>query len=99
MIWSEIRQAYPNEWLVVEALHAHTTTDKHRMLDAVSVVEHCADSSCALQSYRRLHRQFPARELYFVHTSREELDIREQQWLGIRVNRLYKLVGPYHLRS
>jgi hypothetical protein len=26
------------------------------------------------------------REFYFVHTSREELDIVERQWLGIRKN-------------
>ncbi len=35
-------------------------------------------------SYRRLHGCYPQRELYFVHTSREELDIEERRWLGIR---------------
>ncbi len=25
MHWSKIRQAYPKQWLVVEALEAHTT--------------------------------------------------------------------------
>jgi hypothetical protein len=30
--------------------------------------------------YRQWHQPFPVREVYFVHTSREELDIRERQW-------------------
>jgi len=27
MIWSEVRQAYHNQWLIIEALEAHTTPD------------------------------------------------------------------------
>jgi len=30
-----------------------------------------------MQSYRRLHQQYPIREFYFVNTGRETLDIRE----------------------
>jgi hypothetical protein len=44
----------------------------------------CSDGSAAFQCYRRLHQQFPQREFYFLHTSREALDIRESRWLGIR---------------
>jgi hypothetical protein len=46
-----------------------------------------------LDSYRRLHQQYPSREFYFVHTSREELDIREQQWLGIRRSHAHRVEG------
>ncbi len=84
MQWSEIRKVYPDEWLIIEALQAHTTSTNQRQLDRIAVVERCTDGNSAMQSYRRLHRQYPVREFYFVHTSREELDIREQQWLGIR---------------
>ena len=41
-----------------------------------------------MQSYRHLHQQHPAREFYFVHTSREKPDIREQQWAGIQQRRV-----------
>jgi hypothetical protein len=34
-----------------------------------------------MEKSHRFHQQYPTRE--FVHTSREELDIRERQWLGI----------------
>ncbi len=84
MQWSEVRKAYPNEWLIIEALQAQTTPSNRRQLVKIAVVEHYTDGSSAMQSYCRLHQQYPAREFYFVHTSRNELDIREQQWLGIR---------------
>ena len=84
MQWSEIRQTYPNEWLIIEALEAETTPSHQRELKRIAVVERCADSTVALQSYRRLHQQYPSREFYYVHTSRKVLDIREQLWVGIR---------------
>lgn len=84
MDWSEVRQAYPNEWLIIEALEARTTPAHQRTLQRIAVVERCIDGRMALQSYRRLHEQYPLREFYFVHTSREILDIREQVWVGIR---------------
>jgi len=84
MQWSDIRKAYPDQWLIIEALQAYTTCDNRRHLDKIAIIERCVDGSAAMQSYRRLHQQHPSREFYFVHTSREELDIRERQWLGIR---------------
>jgi hypothetical protein len=85
MIWSEIRRAYPSQWLIVEALEAHTTPDKRRELDRLAVIETCFDGSEAMKRYRELHKQYPFREFYFVHTDREELEIYERQWLGVRI--------------
>ena len=84
MLWSEIRKAYPNQWLVVEALEAHTTPNSQRELEKIAVIETCSDGMTAMKRYRHLHAQFPEREFYFVNTSRAELDIRERQWVGIR---------------
>ena len=84
MIWPEIREKYPNQWLIVEALEAHSNAEQQRKLDNIIVIESCDDGGAALQAYRRLHHRYPAREFYFLHTSREEPDIRERQWLGIR---------------
>jgi hypothetical protein len=83
MKWIEVRRKYPDQWLIIEALQAHTTSESQRVLDAVKVIERCADSVNAMQSYRRLHERYPERELYFAHTSRERLDIRERVWVGI----------------
>ena len=84
MQWQEVRLSYPNQWLIVEALLAHTEKNLHRHHDKLAVIEPCADAKAAMQQYRVLHQQYPEREFYFVHTSREALDILERQWLGIR---------------
>ena len=84
MKWSVIRNAYPDQWLVVEALEAHTQANNQRHIERFAVIEPCTDGNSAMQTYRRLYIQNPMREFYFVHTSRKELDIRERTWTGIR---------------
>ena len=84
MLWPEIRNVYPNQWLVVEALQAHTTPEQKRHLDQIAVVDICPDGSAAMRRYRDMHQQYPTREFYFVHTGRAELDIRVRKWLGVR---------------
>ena len=92
MQWPEIRNAYPDQWLVIEALEAHTTPDQQRILDRLAVVDRCPDGAAAFQAYRSLHQQYPQREFYSVHTSNEELMIEERPWLGIR--RAYETFAP-----
>jgi len=84
MNWSELRTTYPDQWLIIEAIEAHTTADSHRVLHRLAVIEACPDGATAMQRYRQIHQEFPQREFYFVHTSREELVVRERQWLGVR---------------
>jgi hypothetical protein len=50
MQWSEIRQAYPNRWLIVEPLEAHTTPDRRRHLDCLAIIETCPDGAITLQN-------------------------------------------------
>ncbi len=83
MRWYEIREKYPDQWLIIEALEAHTE-DQRRLLDQIAVVQVCSDGAAALQEYRQLHQHYPQREFYYVHTAREALDIRERQWLGMK---------------
>jgi hypothetical protein len=84
MNWSEICQTYVNQWLVVEALKAHTTSDHQRWLEELAVIEICTSGNEAMKKYQHFHQQYPYREFYFVHTSQEKLDIRERQWFGIK---------------
>ena len=83
MQWTDIRRAHPDEWLVIEALEAHTLGGR-RMFDRIAVVEVCPDGATAHDRYRTLHGAHPDRELYFVHTANEELEIEERPWVGIR---------------
>jgi hypothetical protein len=84
MNWQSVRDAYPDQWLIIEALSAYTTLEHVRVIERMSVIEQCADGAAAFARYRTLHQQIPEREFYFVHTSRTELDIQEVQWLGVR---------------
>jgi hypothetical protein len=83
MTWPEIRRHHPERWLLVEAVEAHSEAGR-RLVDNLAVVDEFADSPTALREYLRLHRQAPERELYVLHTDREDLDIAERTWLGLR---------------
>lgn len=83
MKWEKIRNHYPDQWLLIEAIKAHSDHNK-RILDEISVVSTFSDSVAAMKGYIQLHRDAPERELYVFHTNREELDITERRWLGIR---------------
>jgi len=84
MNWQSVREAYPNQWLIIEAINAYTNPDHLRVIDQLRVVEQCSDGTSAFQRYRVLHTEYPEREFYFVRTSRKVLKIREVQWLGVR---------------
>lgn len=83
MEWEEIRQQYPKQWLLVEAMDAHSESNK-RIVDQLSVIDSFDNSDNALRSCRQMHRKLPKRELYVLHTDREKIDISERKWLGIR---------------
>jgi hypothetical protein len=83
MHWQEIRTHYPHQWLLVEAITAHTEASR-RVLDKLAVVNTFHDSAAAMKEYSQLHHDAPERELYVLHTSRDQLNITERKWLGIR---------------
>jgi hypothetical protein len=81
--WEEIRRQFPRQWLLVEAIAAHSSEGR-RILDDIAVLDAFQEAGTAMKSYQELHRRSPQRELYVVHTDREALDIGEIDWLGIR---------------
>ena len=83
MVWQDIRKYYPQQWLLVEAIQAHSEANK-RILEQLAVVDTFPDSIAAMQRYTQLHHEAPQRELYVFHTSRERLDISERSWFGVR---------------
>jgi hypothetical protein len=83
MRWPEVRAAHPEQWLVIEALDAHSENDQ-RVVDRIAVVDVCADGRATMKRYAELRREHPHREFCFVHTSRVELQIEERLWLGVR---------------
>jgi hypothetical protein len=75
MNWQQIRETYPGNWVVVEALNAHTE-GVNRVLDQLELVAAFGDDShAAWAHYERIHKSDRTRELYVLHTDRQDLNI------------------------
>ncbi len=84
MLWEEIKKHYKSEWLLVEAFDARTEGDR-RIVQQLTVLGTFGNKGDeALKQYLAMHKKYPERELYVVHSDRPELDIEERAWLGIR---------------
>lgn len=83
MPWQEIREHYPHQWLLLEAIKAHSSEGR-RILESLAVLETYPNGLSAMRRYSELHGQAPHRELYVLHTDREVLEIEEVHWPGIR---------------
>lgn len=83
MTWTDVRNHYPSQWLLVEALEAHSEGER-RIIDDLAVVSKYPDSVTAMRDYKKRHRDSPEREFLVLHTDREELDVTERRWLGVR---------------
>jgi hypothetical protein len=83
MTWQDIRNHFPHQWLLLEALEAYSEQGK-RIVKQLAVISSFENSIVAMKAYAKLHHEAPMRELYIFHTDREQLDIHERSWLGIR---------------
>jgi hypothetical protein len=83
MTWKDIRRNFPHQWLLLEAVEAYSESGK-RIVKQLAVISTFHDSIVAMKAYAKLHHEAPVRELYVFHTDREQLDIHERRWLGIR---------------
>lgn len=83
MKWSNIRDIYPNCWVLVEALATHSNNHK-RTIEEMSVVSEYDDPKHAWSSYKKLHLSEPNRELYVFYTGNEFIEVIEQPFTGIR---------------
>lgn len=83
MNWQTVREHYPKQWLLIEAIKARSEGGK-RILEQISVIHVCSDSRTAMNEYKKLKKEAPAREMFVLHTSNPEIEITERQWFGIR---------------
>jgi hypothetical protein len=84
MKWEDVRQAFPDQWVLIEAIHAFTNEKSERILEEVAPIKMFDNSPEAMKSYKIFHREDPSREMYVLHTSREEPNIIEKKWVGVR---------------
>ena len=75
MNWQELRQNYPSNWLVVEAIDAFTENNQRIIPNLRFIAAFGSDWQAAWDHYKSLHRADKDREYYVLHTDRESLDI------------------------
>ena len=78
MRWVEVQEKFPE----FEATEAHSV-DGFRCVEAVTIIDRYDDSIEAMHRYKEIHREQPAKEIYFLHTSRSDLKI-EEKWIGFK---------------
>jgi glucose-6-phosphate isomerase len=84
MKWEEVCQAFPYQWVLIEAIQANTNDESERILEEVAPLKKFSNSPEAMKAYQELHRENPSRELYVLHTSRKNPNIIEKKWVGVR---------------
>lgn len=82
MRWQDVQERFPNEWVVMEVMKAHSDSG-YRYIKDVVVIDRFESSLDAMDRYEELRKDQPEREYCFFHTSREKLVARER-YVGIR---------------
>lgn len=82
MNWQAIREAYPHQWVLVEALDAKTVNGQRIIERMVLISEHGDSWKSVWEAYKRLHNAHREREYIFLHTDREELNIKVRDTFG-----------------
>lgn len=83
MNWPNVRDKYPDRWVLVEAIKAKSLNRK-RHIDEMSVLLDYSETKDAWNAYKEHHLAEPDREFYIFHTSNESLEVLEQPFTGIR---------------
>ncbi len=95
MRWEDLRNTAPQQWVIIEAVDAHTEGN-NRIIENIQLVEVFGkDNIGALRRYAQLHKSHPEKEFYVFHTSRPELNVKERKWTGIRgiIMKIYFVYG------
>lgn len=84
MKWEDVCQAFPEQWVLIEAVQAYTNEQSERILEEVTPLKKFTTSPEAMRAYQEIHREDPTRELYVLHTNRKNPNIIEKKWVGVR---------------
>ena len=74
MNWQQIREHYPQRWIIVEALNA-VTRGSQRVIDELTLIGVFDDWESPWQAYTSLHDADKWREYYVLPTDRVELNV------------------------
>ncbi len=85
MTWEDVKKAYPEQWVLIEAVEAYTEGEK-RIVEHMDVIgSFDDDGNKAFEKYIEMHKVHKEREYYIYHTSNEKLNIGVKKWMGVRL--------------
>ncbi len=79
MRWPDYRAMHPDAWVIIEVVSTRHEGERPRSLERINVIERCADAESTYRRYRELRRAEPARELCFLNTAWDGLEL-EARW-------------------
>jgi len=82
--WEEVRHAFPEQWVLIEVVQAHTNEHSERILDDIAPLKKFSNSPEAMKICQEIHRYDLGREVYVLHTSRKKPNIMEKKERIIR---------------
>ena len=83
MRWDEVRTSFPKQWVVAEALKAHSEENR-RVVEDLAVLAVFSGSADAMRKQLEIHRAEPSREVLMAFTGWERLEIEEILWASMR---------------
>ncbi len=83
MKWGEITELYPSRFVLVEAIKA-SSSNRIRQLEEMAVIQDYDNPQEAWSGYKKLLKLHPTRELYVFHTSRNDVEVVEEFFSGVR---------------
>lgn len=83
MKWQNVRKQFPDRWVLVEALEAESVENK-REIKEMAVISDFENPKDAWAVYRKIHLEDRMRELYILHTCKDEVEVIEEKFVGLR---------------
>lgn len=83
MKWKDITELHRDRFVLVEAIKA-SSNNHVRQLEDMAVIQDYDTPQEAWSGYKELHKIHPTRELYVFHTSRNDVEVVEEFFSGVR---------------
>ena len=81
MLWNEVRNTYPNKWIVFDSLKQHEENN-NLIIEDIAIIEVFDNINDAFKCYRNLHKQDKSRQLSFGCTKETSL-VYENERIGL----------------
>ncbi|MGL5692889.1 MAG: hypothetical protein ACRCXA_02340 [Peptostreptococcaceae bacterium] len=85
MKWTDVKKEYPNKWVLIKAINARTENGL-RLVEELEVLNSFENGQEALKEYSIKHKLNKSDEMYVYHSSKDNLEISERVWMGVRKN-------------